>query len=200
MKHRLASFLLKYRTTPQTTTGYSPAELLMKRRLRTRISLVQPNLASKVEEKQRRQKHYFDSHKKERSFRPDDAVRVLSPPNKSSDNKWDVGKIVEVCGTKRYLVEVGDKIRSFHVDHMIPAHDEPKPEHKFQTPEYLPESQFEENTVGEEQGSVSTDKDANSSSQSQCTSTDQNKSTVDSEPVTLRRSSRIRKPVLKLDM
>ena len=94
MKHRLASFLLKYRTTPQTTTGYSPAELLMKRRLRTRISLVQPNLASKVEEKQRRQKHYFDSHKKERSFRPDDAVRVLSPPNKSSDNKWDVGKIV----------------------------------------------------------------------------------------------------------
>ena len=38
LKHRLADFLLRYRTTPHSTTGISPAELLMKRRLRTRLN------------------------------------------------------------------------------------------------------------------------------------------------------------------
>ena len=36
MKHRLADFLLRYRTIPHSTTGAAPAELLMRRRLRTR--------------------------------------------------------------------------------------------------------------------------------------------------------------------
>ncbi|XP_055493550.1 uncharacterized protein K02A2.6-like [Leucoraja erinacea] len=71
MKHRLASFLLKYRTTQHTTTGYSPAELLMNRRLRICLSLIQPNLALRVEQKQSSQKHHFDSHKKARYFKPD---------------------------------------------------------------------------------------------------------------------------------
>lgn len=34
---RLAQFLFSYRTTPHTTTGVSPAELLMGRRLMTRL-------------------------------------------------------------------------------------------------------------------------------------------------------------------
>ena len=37
IKHRLADFLLRYRTTPHSTTGAMPAELLMRRRLRTRL-------------------------------------------------------------------------------------------------------------------------------------------------------------------
>ena len=45
IKHRLADFLFRYRTTPHSTTGTTPAELLMKRRLRTRLSLVKPDLA-----------------------------------------------------------------------------------------------------------------------------------------------------------
>ncbi|CAB4030743.1 Transposon Tf2-9 poly, partial [Paramuricea clavata] len=51
MKHRLANFLLRYRTTPHSTTGVSPGELMMKRRLRTRLSLVKPDLAQVVEGK-----------------------------------------------------------------------------------------------------------------------------------------------------
>lgn len=38
--HRLAAFLLRYRTTPHTTTGVTPAELMMKRCLRIRLGLV----------------------------------------------------------------------------------------------------------------------------------------------------------------
>ena len=37
MEHRIADFLLRYRTTPHSTTGATPAELLMKCRLRTRL-------------------------------------------------------------------------------------------------------------------------------------------------------------------
>ena len=49
MKHRLADFLLRYRTTPHSTTSAAPAELLMRRRLCTRLSLVKPDLAQVVE-------------------------------------------------------------------------------------------------------------------------------------------------------
>ena len=55
IKHRLADFLLRYRTTPPSTTGAMPAELLMRRRLRTPLSLVTPDLAQTVESKQNKQ-------------------------------------------------------------------------------------------------------------------------------------------------
>ena len=44
VEHRIADFLLRYRTTPHSTTGVAPAEWLMKRRLRTRLSLVKSDL------------------------------------------------------------------------------------------------------------------------------------------------------------
>ncbi|KAJ8388189.1 hypothetical protein AAFF_G00136550 [Aldrovandia affinis] len=36
---KLSRFLFKYRSTPQTTTGATPAELLMNRRIRTQLDL-----------------------------------------------------------------------------------------------------------------------------------------------------------------
>lgn len=39
VKHRLADFLFRYRITQHSTTGATPADLLMRRRLRTRLSL-----------------------------------------------------------------------------------------------------------------------------------------------------------------
>ena len=52
MEHRVADFLLRYRKTPHSTKGATPAELLMKRRLRTRLSLVKPDLTQEIENKQ----------------------------------------------------------------------------------------------------------------------------------------------------
>ena len=60
MEHRLADFLLRYRTTPHSTTGVAPAEWLMKRRLRTRLSLVKSDLSQEIENKQSKQKQYKD--------------------------------------------------------------------------------------------------------------------------------------------
>ena len=74
MKHRLADFLLRYRTTPHSTTGATPAELLMRRRLRTRQSLVKPDLVQVVESKQSTQKEYKDLKcHKDRQFSENDS-------------------------------------------------------------------------------------------------------------------------------
>ena len=40
---RLSQFLLHYRTTPHSTMGLSPAEVLMHRRLRSKLSLIHPD-------------------------------------------------------------------------------------------------------------------------------------------------------------
>ncbi len=45
---KVSRFLFKYRSTHQTTTGATPAELLMNRRIRTQLDLVHPSLANKV--------------------------------------------------------------------------------------------------------------------------------------------------------
>jgi len=51
MQDKLSRFLLKYKT-PHTTTGVSPSELLMKRKLRSKLDLIVPNTASLVRQKQ----------------------------------------------------------------------------------------------------------------------------------------------------
>ena len=51
MDTKLVRFLFHYRTTPHSTIGLSPAELLMGRKLRSHLDLLQPDLSSKVMEK-----------------------------------------------------------------------------------------------------------------------------------------------------
>jgi len=48
LKHRIADFLLRYISTPHGTAGLNPAELLMKRQLRIKLSLVKPDLTKLV--------------------------------------------------------------------------------------------------------------------------------------------------------
>ena len=89
MKHRLANFLFRYRTTPHSTNGVTPAELMVKRQLRTRLSLIKPNLAQVVENKQEKQKMYEDLKcKRERSFVRNDRVRVRNSRANSKTDKW----------------------------------------------------------------------------------------------------------------
>ena len=60
LEDRISRFLFAYRTTPHTTTGVSPAELLMGRRLKTRLDLVKPGLEERVIDRQARQKEGHD--------------------------------------------------------------------------------------------------------------------------------------------
>ena len=124
IKHRLANFLLRYRTTPHSTTGVTPAELMMKKKLRTRLSLAKPNLAQAVQNKQTKQIVYKDSKiDKERSFKIYDRVRVRNTRAKSQIDRWIPGTVVKVCGPRTYVVKTGYRNRYVHTDHMIEAHD-----------------------------------------------------------------------------
>ena len=124
IKHRLADFLLRYRTIPPSTTGAMPAELLMRRRLRTGLSLVTPDLAQTVESKQNKQKEYKDlkSHQY-RLFVENDIVRVRNTQARSNTERWILGRVVKICGPRTYLVKTCHKTRYVHVGHLIKAHD-----------------------------------------------------------------------------
>ena len=85
MQEKLSQFLLKYCSTPHSTTGVSPAELPMKRRLRTRLDLVRPNTLSRIRQKQENQKRTHDHHTKDRHFEASDPVYIK---NFSSQKSW----------------------------------------------------------------------------------------------------------------
>ena len=53
IKQSLAQFLLCYRTTPNSTTSQTPAELLLNRRLKTSLDLIYSDLTGKVFDKRR---------------------------------------------------------------------------------------------------------------------------------------------------
>ena len=125
LKHRLANFLIKYRSTPHSVTGRTPAELMVKRQLRTRLTLLKPNLAQVVESKQMKQKSYHDKSHAERVFRVNESVRVRIPDIGLGlkSVKWSPGVVSKVCGGQWYLVQVGGLTRHVHADHLITAFD-----------------------------------------------------------------------------
>ena len=73
---KLARFLSSYRTTPQTTTGETPAQLRWSRALRTQIDLLKPSVATKVDAAQVRQKNQHDQHSKSRPLCVGDEVQA----------------------------------------------------------------------------------------------------------------------------
>ena len=187
MKHRLANFLFRYRTTPHSTTGITPAELMVKRSLRTRLSLIKPNLAQAVENKQEKQKMYKDLKcKRDRPFERNDRVRVLNTRANSKTVKWIPGTIIKVCGPRTYVVRTGHTTRYVHTDHMIRAHD------------VVPDNVSEPEVMMPELSSQTVTDDNVNLSENEAPVV--SLLIVRSLPTVLQISQRIRKPVVKLDL
>ena len=68
LEQRLFRLLFMYRLTPHSTTGRSPAELMLGRQPRSRLDLLEPNIIQKVEQKQFSQKLTHDKSSVTRDF------------------------------------------------------------------------------------------------------------------------------------
>ena len=116
LESRLYRFLLTYNITPHVTTGESPSMLLMKRKLRSRLDLLRPDVEAKVHSNQIKMKQQHDKQARSRSFYVGDAVFARNFLNKP---KWMSGVIQEKLGPVSFLVELPDgRVWKRHVDHL----------------------------------------------------------------------------------
>ena len=72
----LSRFMLSYRTTPHSSTGVSPAELLFNRKLNTRLNFVKPKLSSIINEQEQKFKDSNNRSKNLKLFYRGDHVWV----------------------------------------------------------------------------------------------------------------------------
>lgn len=119
---RVSRFLFSYHITPQTTTGLSPAEMLMNRRLRSAFDLIKPDIKSKIENKQMKQKENHDKTARLRKFSPEDTVYAR---NYGLGPKWIPATVESPTGPVSYTVILnnGQRMRR-HVDQVRARHPE----------------------------------------------------------------------------
>ena len=111
VQQRLADFLLRYRITPHLTTHRAPTELLMGRKLRTRLHLLHPDCSTKVRLEQALQKQHADKHRHGHVFLL--GQRVFAQ-NYGPGPRWVAGVIVGVRGGVNYEVRVNDCVWRRH--------------------------------------------------------------------------------------
>ena len=112
----LERFLFRYRLTPHTTTGVSPAELLFGRRPRSHLDLARPDLQREIQQKQLMQQAKRGG-KAEREFVV--KSKVWAKVFDNSKTPWLPGVVQRSCGPKSYLVELLDgRVIRRHVDHL----------------------------------------------------------------------------------
>ena len=111
---QISWFLFRYRLTPHSKTGVSPAELLMNKRPRSRLDLLHPDISGRVRENQEQQKAKHDKHTCTRSFKVGDLV---STKNQGTGVPWLPGVIVTMTSSEQGIIRLEDVIRR-HIDHL----------------------------------------------------------------------------------
>ena len=123
LKHRLANFLLTYRTTPHATTNETPCILFFGRSIRTRLDLMRPSTDGTVQQKQAVQKKHHDrcTHLRELDVGQPVLVKNCQP---GSD--WIRGVVKLQLGPLAYQIELSDgRMWKRHVDHIKPFNSLP---------------------------------------------------------------------------
>ena len=91
LQTRLSRMLLGYRSRSRTVTGVPPAEMLLKRELKTTFSLVHPDIGETVDNKRQSQKYYHDRTAALRDIAVNHPVYVL---NHGLGAKWLPGVVI----------------------------------------------------------------------------------------------------------
>ena len=108
----VSRFLFSYRNTPHSRTGLSPSELLMKRRPRTHLTSLKPDLQSKTQKSVKTPNHPSQV----REFAVGDEVLAR---NYSGGNKWVKGKVCEKVGAVSYKIQIEGGIIRRHIDQVV---------------------------------------------------------------------------------
>ena len=117
LQHMLDNFLLKFRTTPHSVTGVSPAERLLRQLPRTRLTMLKTNQSTLQQRKEEKVKDHANKKRgSDREYEENETVLVLS--KRSNKPKWERGKIYRKISKVTYLVwleEMG-KMKYMHAD------------------------------------------------------------------------------------
>ena len=102
---RLARMLFKQHTTPTTSTGKSPAELMFQRKLRTALSALHPSSTNRA----------YQTKEPRRQFNVGDTVFAINLRDRG--DKWLSGKVIEKKGFNVYIIQLtGGQMIVRHID------------------------------------------------------------------------------------
>ena len=122
LEQALASFLLRYRSTPHATTGVPPCTMFLGRSLRTRLDLLTPNVGARVRDRQTQQKDYSDERRRERKLSVGQSIWAR---NFGEGPHWVRAKVLEQSGPVSFILQLEDRrLWRTHVDHLrlgVPA-------------------------------------------------------------------------------
>lgn len=110
----LCKFLFRYRSTPHSTTNATPAELFLKRQLRTVLDLLRPTAADASSNNRKRYRSNFDCHTKQQFFVSGDKVLVRDFRHSKTEVKWTPGILLDKFGSRIWSVTVGTNIWRRH--------------------------------------------------------------------------------------
>ena len=124
LQHCVHNFQFCYRSTPQSTTGKTPAELFLRRQFKTRLSLTKPSFTDSMQQRQdKQQSKQAEKMAPVRCFLPKQKVLVRNHRGGEAV-KWVPGTIVKGLGPVTYLVKVYGKMYKRHVNQMITTETE----------------------------------------------------------------------------
>ena len=105
---RVSRFLFLYRQTPHTTTtGVTPAEILLGRIPRSHLDLLKPEVSTRVRDKQREQQKNQDSWVQLCEFKVGDRVFIKEFP---SGKDWLPGIIASADGPRSFHINLPDDV------------------------------------------------------------------------------------------
>ena len=188
LQTKLCRVLFQYRTTPHSTTGRTPAELLHGRPLVTHLHRLRPDIRTRVEQRQEDQTQRNNQRSLARSFSVGDPVFIQGVvPGK----RWGTGVIVGVCGQMCDVQLRDGRTLRRHADHVRAGVDVEPVESELA---HSPVSR-----VSEAEGSLTDSSTVPPSADVQIPCSDPAVE-VASSPVVLRRSSRVSRPPNRLDL
>lgn len=115
---RVARFLYSQHTLPCSTTGKTPAELLMNRRLTSLLDRLHPDLNKTMRNKQHDIASTAQSQQAARTFSPNDSVFIR---NYSTGPRWTPATILDVTGPLSYrTTSLDGNISRRHTDQIRP--------------------------------------------------------------------------------